>query len=67
METFERWVRDAGERLRSFSTGREYVNFQAADERDRRAGNAYGPNLARLLEVKRRFDPHAIFGPVTGP
>ena len=66
-ETFERWVRDAGNRLRSFSTGREYVNFQAADERDRRAGNAYGPNLARLLEVKRRFDPHAVFGPVTGP
>jgi Cytochrome P450/Berberine and berberine like len=31
----------------------------------RRCADAYGPNVARLQDVKRRFDPHQIFTSAT--
>ena len=34
--TFRQWVRDAWERVRPFSTGGTYINFQTADEGDDR-------------------------------
>ena len=39
---------------------RSYVNYLADDESDRVA-NAYGPNLDRLVELKRRYDPDNLF------
>jgi hypothetical protein len=56
-DAFRAWVRAAGERCRPFTTGASYVNFQTADEDDERVRATYGPNLERLLEVKRRYDP----------
>ena len=60
-DRFRRWVRDAWTRLRPFSTGATYVNFQTADEGDDRVRASYGANYDRLVEVKRRWDPGNLF------
>lgn len=44
------------EELRPFSTGGVYSNYLDFDERDR-TGGAFGANHARLLEIRRRYDP----------
>ena len=44
-DAFRRWVRDAGERLRPFSTGGSYINFQTADEDEQRVRATYGANF----------------------
>jgi FAD/FMN-containing dehydrogenase len=36
------------------------VNFMTAEESDRIA-SAYGANYARLVEVKRKYDPDNVF------
>jgi hypothetical protein len=55
------WVRDAWQRVRPFSTGGSYINFQTADEGDDRIEACYGANLARLTEIKREHDPGNLF------
>ena len=60
-EAFPAWVRDAGERIRPFSTGGNYINFQTADEGDDRVRATYGANYDRLVEVKQRYDPDNLF------
>lgn len=60
-DRFRSWVQDAGRRVRPFSTGRTYINFQTADEDHERVRSVYGANLDRLLEVKRTYDPHNLF------
>ncbi len=57
----EAWVRDTWSRIRPFSTGGSYVNFQTAEEGDDRVHAAYGGNYARLAAVKRAVDPHNLF------
>ena len=58
---FRRWVRDAWQRFRPFSTGGNYINFQTADEDEERIRATYGANFDRLVEVKRRYDPDNLF------
>jgi FAD/FMN-containing dehydrogenase len=53
------WVREFSEALRPHGTGEAYTNFVGTDELDR-VRAAYGPNLARLIEVKRRWDPDNV-------
>jgi hypothetical protein len=60
-EQHTRWVRDAWERLRPFTTGRTYINFQTEDESDDRVLATYGANLDRLVEVKGAYDPDNLF------
>jgi FAD/FMN-containing dehydrogenase len=60
-DTFRRWVRAAGQRLRPFSTGGNYVNFQTADEDAARVRASYGANFERLVRIKRAFDPENLF------
>ena len=55
------WARDAWQDLRRFSTGGTYVNFLTAEEQGDRIAAAYGENLARLVEVKTRWDPENLF------
>lgn len=55
------WVRSTWSDLRAFSTGGTYVNFLTAEEGEERIRAAYGPNYARLVEVKRRWDPENLF------
>jgi hypothetical protein len=54
------WVREFSDALRPHGTGEAYSNFVGGDELDR-VQAAYGPNLARLVEVKRRWDPENVF------
>jgi hypothetical protein len=55
------WARAAWRDLRRFSTGGTYVNFLTEEETGERVGAAYGKNLARLAEVKARWDPTNLF------
>ena len=60
-DTFPHWIRDAWERLRPFSTGGNYINFQTADEDETRLRATYGANFNRLVEIKKRYDPDNLF------
>lgn len=55
------WVRNEWERMRPFSTGGNYVNFQLAEDDSDRTAAAYGKNYGRLAEVKRAYDPGNLF------
>lgn len=54
------WAREFFDATTSYATGSVYVNFMTEDEAGR-VGAAYGPNLARLREIKRRYDPGNLF------
>jgi hypothetical protein len=53
------WARGFFEAMRPHSSG-VYVNFMPEDDAGR-LGEAYGPNLARLAEVKAIYDPENLF------
>jgi FAD/FMN-containing dehydrogenase len=55
------WARDGWERIRPFSTGGNYINFQLADDDSTRTGAAYGTNYQRLQQVKADYDPDNLF------
>jgi FAD/FMN-containing dehydrogenase len=55
------WARAAWERLRPFVTAGEYVNYADADGLAR-VRAIYGDDIyARLLAIKRRYDPDNVF------
>lgn len=54
------WAGDLSNALAGESLPGGYVNLLAADETDQ-ITHAYGPNRNRLLAVKNRFDPDAVF------
>jgi FAD/FMN-containing dehydrogenase len=60
-ESYNRWIRDTWERLRPFTTGRTYINFQSADEGEERVRESYGANFERLVDVKQTYDPDNLF------
>lgn len=55
------WARAGWERIRPFSTGGNYVNFQLADDDAARTAAAYGSNYQRLQRVKAGYDPDNLF------
>jgi hypothetical protein len=55
------WVRESWERIRSFSTGGNYVNFQLAEDGADRTADAYGNNYQRLGRIKDEYDPGNLF------
>jgi FAD/FMN-containing dehydrogenase len=55
------WARDGWERIRPFSTGGNYVNFQLADDDTARTAAAYGANYQRLQRAKADYDPDNLF------
>ena len=55
------WVRESWEKIRPFSTGGNYVNFQVADDDTVRTADAYGPNYQRLQRLKAEYDPDNLF------
>jgi FAD/FMN-containing dehydrogenase len=55
------WARNGWERIRPFSTGGNYVNFQLADDDATRTADAYRSNYPRLQRVKATWDPDNLF------
>jgi FAD/FMN-containing dehydrogenase len=55
------WARAGWERIRPFSTGGNYVNFQLADDDTARTTAAYGTNYQRLQRAKATYDPDNLF------
>jgi len=55
------WARTTWRELRGYSTGGTYVNFLTEEEGDERVHAAYGKNYARLVEVKKQWDPGNLF------
>jgi FAD/FMN-containing dehydrogenase len=54
------WLSGLYEQMGEFATDAAYVNFTDPDLTDWRSAY-YGPNLARLVAVKRRYDPDRVF------
>jgi FAD/FMN-containing dehydrogenase len=54
------WARAFFQAAAPFAAGSVYVNFLTQDE-GARVQEAYGPNYARLVAAKRRYDPDNVF------
>ena len=54
------WARGIYDATKPQAVGTAYINFMPGDEADR-VEAAYGGNYARLLEVKRKYDPDNFF------
>ncbi|MEV3989106.1 FAD-binding oxidoreductase [Streptomyces sp. NPDC049837] len=57
------WAREVSAELAGHALPGGYPNLLGADERER-ALLGFGPNAARLLDVKRRYDPDGVFSAV---
>jgi FAD/FMN-containing dehydrogenase len=55
------WARALYEAAAPFATGGVYVNFMPDDEAQRVRAGAYGPNYARLAQIKAAYDPKNLF------
>jgi len=53
-----RWVQAARDNLQPFAHG-VYVN-QLGDTSDQLVRSGYGPNYARLVEIKKKYDPNNV-------
>jgi FAD/FMN-containing dehydrogenase len=55
------WTRGYWKAIHPYSEGGAYLNFLQGDEGDERIRASYRGNFARLVEVKRRYDPDNRF------
>jgi FAD/FMN-containing dehydrogenase len=55
------WTRATYANLEPYFMRRRYVNYFDDDEAADAVRQAYGPNYARLVEIKRRYDPGNVF------
>lgn len=55
------WVRETYSTMKPFMAAGRYVNYLNEDELGEGAAAAYGPNHARLREIKRKYDPGNVF------
>jgi hypothetical protein len=54
------WAREFFKASAPFASAGAYVNFMTEEEGDR-VSAVYGPNYARLQEVKKKYDPQNVF------
>ena len=54
------WARAAADSIRPFSSGAYYLNYLGEEEEDTIKA-AFGPNYARLMTVKKKYDPKNLF------
>ena len=54
------WTKDSFAALSEHFSGGRWLNY-LGDDQDDAISAAYGPNYARLVEVKRRHDPENVF------
>jgi len=55
------WCRDTHAALTPYLAPTRYLNYLGSDEGDDLAAVAYGPNYARLRELKTKYDPDNFF------
>jgi FAD/FMN-containing dehydrogenase len=55
------WAHDTFAALAPYTAKRAYTNYLSADDHEARVREAYGPNYDRLVQLKRRYDPHNLF------
>jgi len=55
------WCRETFAALQPYFAPMRYVNYLDHDEAGDPAAAAYGPNYARLRDVKKKYDPHNFF------
>jgi hypothetical protein len=55
------WVRDYWSALHPHSAGGAYVNFLMEDEGQDRVAASYRDNYARLVRIKKKYDPDNLF------
>jgi FAD/FMN-containing dehydrogenase len=55
------WVRETHNALKAFHAPMRYVNYLEDDVTGDPAAEIYGPNYARLRQVKRQYDPENVF------
>jgi FAD/FMN-containing dehydrogenase len=55
------WCRDTYKALQPFLGTTRYMNYLAVDEMNDAAATVYGPNYARLREIKKKYDPENLF------
>jgi hypothetical protein len=55
------WCRDTYKALQPYFGTTRYVNYLADDESADAAAGIYGPNYARLRELKTKYDPDNFF------
>ena len=60
-DTNIQWVRDTYAALKPFMAAARYVNYLGADEAGDPTAEAYGPNYARLQQLKAKYDPANVF------
>jgi FAD/FMN-containing dehydrogenase len=56
-----RWAKQYWSAVHAYNPGGGYVNFMMGDEGNARVQATYGPNYARLAQLKARYDPHNLF------
>jgi FAD/FMN-containing dehydrogenase len=54
------WSRELFKATTPFASAGAYVNFMTEEEGERVAA-VYGANYQRLMEIKRKYDPHNLF------
>jgi FAD/FMN-containing dehydrogenase len=55
------WTRETYAAVAPYRADRRWLNYMGDDEAPSELDSAYGPNRARLAEVKRRYDPDNVF------
>jgi FAD/FMN-containing dehydrogenase len=55
------WAREAYASIRPYVGSSRYVNYLDHDDTADAAAAVYGPNVARLREIKRKYDPDNVF------
>ncbi len=60
-DRYQAWVRQSWEKIKPFSTGGNYINFQTIDDDRARIESSYRANYDRLQRVKSEYDPGNLF------
>jgi FAD/FMN-containing dehydrogenase len=61
-DTCMTWAKDAHQALQPHGGASRYMNYMGHDEAvDESLAAAYGPNLPRLRDIKKKYDPENVF------
>lgn len=55
------WTRESYAAMEPFLAAGRYVNYMDRDDAGAQVAMAYGPNYARLREIKAKYDPENVF------